>query len=1167
MSNLKRFLALALAMIMIVTGMAMNVSAYKATDVDVSDKDGQELAYAIDVLSGLGVIRGVEEELDANGNVLSIVFDGDRPVTRQEFALFTARIRTANPEWFKVGNTTPAETIFPDVKDENFFAAINDCITNGIINGYPDGTFKPTAIVTLEEAIKMLVSALGYTGLSYPMGYLAKAAEPKVALLGPYTLETGGFYLDYGKDGLKPSDALTRNDMAKLLYNYLLSNYDRLDMVWNAVDARYESRSVPDPVLKTFGIEKIVGYITGAEDYFVDMYIKDYNQSGYPIEFDGSNTWVKDTTQASRAQWDIEISYGTTRVFKAATTIDNWEWVEWKNDKGEVQFVQWVNKPKTVAAEDGWKTATLRTKRSILGFVDEDGKVLDADYLLGLKVIAYRDLRKNPTYEIKIPASKILGTKDEVDISKGASSYGKRNITTVTTVPVVRVNEVSSITLPTTPDGDVIKYLQANWGDYYDRSDLQNYHLYMFNDHPDENNLWTELSWNGGYYGEEGGRYRELAKFAGNKANYRLEYVYNGIQSDGLPEFFYIFRPFRVGVRVADDNGIRMSRPLQANGGEYRRYETRAGYTPLKVNDKASGEKVDFTVGDCYFYTWAGVHLDIYGKLDKKEKLIVTDIRGYNATFNNLELAVFNFDNSSSRALGAFELAHGRLSVGHTYTLFYDPETSKAIYARRTAQPPAPQYSPTKYGVVVDVVTGTGGPAPGYVSGGVGFVARIFDAQTGLTRNIVITQVDANYNNATSAIVAGLLGKYIRLVELEGGAYSVCTTTNTNFAKTSSDETVAGVNEYFNGVVGSPTSIDPVNNIFPAASSIITGDSSVGYDALTLAHIQNQALVNSNTKIVLYSSTVTPATVSNTNPYAVFITPSQLRSFLTSTTSFQKDLVFVGRTPYVGQANYIFLTTTKDNLTSDVIINNEGYGVLSSPLGQGTIIVDGKQYNTSVAMMYRGAKLEAVDVYSTGSLPDGAFVKLTGGADVKHGDYTYKEAKVLDSSLEGTSWKEGQVDIWGRLGSRVGEFNGGAKVSAILAAAPSNGTNTFDDGNIIQYIGKVVAYNEGNTISIDTGSTPRSFALDGKNTFRVLVAWGTDKVASVAPDTGPKAIKAFTNADYRRNDTAPITDVTAVIYTDKSSNVVVSVTLIVKTSGSTYSHDNTWNWARLWPWE
>ena len=59
---------------------------------------------------------------------------------------------------------------------------INVAVTMGIINGYPDGTFKPENPVTYAEALKMILAAIGYvpegfTPLYWPVTWVIKAHE------------------------------------------------------------------------------------------------------------------------------------------------------------------------------------------------------------------------------------------------------------------------------------------------------------------------------------------------------------------------------------------------------------------------------------------------------------------------------------------------------------------------------------------------------------------------------------------------------------------------------------------------------------------------------------------------------------------------------------------------------------------------------------------------------------------------------------------------------------------------------------------------------------------------------------------------------------------------------------------------------------------------------
>jgi predicted DNA-binding antitoxin AbrB/MazE fold protein len=51
---------------------------------------------------------------------------------------------------------------FPDVKEEWFAQYVCFAKQKGIINGYPDGTFKPGQSIAFSEAAKIIVSTFGY---------------------------------------------------------------------------------------------------------------------------------------------------------------------------------------------------------------------------------------------------------------------------------------------------------------------------------------------------------------------------------------------------------------------------------------------------------------------------------------------------------------------------------------------------------------------------------------------------------------------------------------------------------------------------------------------------------------------------------------------------------------------------------------------------------------------------------------------------------------------------------------------------------------------------------------------------------------------------------------------------------------------------------------------
>ena len=106
---------------------------------------------AVNVLNKLGVINGYDD-----GS-----FKPNNNVTRAEFTAMLLRTRGMG----NVGSTSLENPPFPDVTTPDVSWAIANIRTArelGIINGYDDGTFKPNNNVSYEEAVKMIVCALGY---------------------------------------------------------------------------------------------------------------------------------------------------------------------------------------------------------------------------------------------------------------------------------------------------------------------------------------------------------------------------------------------------------------------------------------------------------------------------------------------------------------------------------------------------------------------------------------------------------------------------------------------------------------------------------------------------------------------------------------------------------------------------------------------------------------------------------------------------------------------------------------------------------------------------------------------------------------------------------------------------------------------------------------------
>jgi len=94
---------------------------------------------------------------------------------------------------------------FPDVTDEWFAPYVCFAEEMGIVSGYPDGTFKPADTVNYVEALKMVFEAYGLVGSEQTdpwfQKYVDKAVDMDVLLIG-----------------IQLTEEFSRGDMAELIY-------------------------------------------------------------------------------------------------------------------------------------------------------------------------------------------------------------------------------------------------------------------------------------------------------------------------------------------------------------------------------------------------------------------------------------------------------------------------------------------------------------------------------------------------------------------------------------------------------------------------------------------------------------------------------------------------------------------------------------------------------------------------------------------------------------------------------------------------------------------------------------------------------------------------------------------------------------------------------------
>lgn len=145
MKTFRKIISLFIAFTMIVS---MCTSIAFAQDVKFSDVADDHVHYgAIYNLVNRGVLNGYEDG----------TFKPENTITRAEFAkvIMVSELGDAN-----ISSSLVAK--FSDTNGHWANRYIAAAVNAGIINGYPEGTFKPDNTVTYAEAVKMVVCALGY---------------------------------------------------------------------------------------------------------------------------------------------------------------------------------------------------------------------------------------------------------------------------------------------------------------------------------------------------------------------------------------------------------------------------------------------------------------------------------------------------------------------------------------------------------------------------------------------------------------------------------------------------------------------------------------------------------------------------------------------------------------------------------------------------------------------------------------------------------------------------------------------------------------------------------------------------------------------------------------------------------------------------------------------
>lgn len=179
------------------------VQANRSTFQDVKSHWSEN---EVEKMITLGYIKG------SNGQ-----FRPDDSITRGEFVALMVRVLGLE--------TNPDETDFNDVSSDDWFAPyISSAVSQGIIKGYDDGTFKPQNPITREEISSLLSSIIDLKLSEEEVEEILSEFKDQVSPWArPYVAKTvkSGLLKGFPDNSFKGSSEATRAQSAVMLLRFL----------------------------------------------------------------------------------------------------------------------------------------------------------------------------------------------------------------------------------------------------------------------------------------------------------------------------------------------------------------------------------------------------------------------------------------------------------------------------------------------------------------------------------------------------------------------------------------------------------------------------------------------------------------------------------------------------------------------------------------------------------------------------------------------------------------------------------------------------------------------------------------------------------------------------------------------------------------------------------
>lgn len=211
----KRFISIVMAAMMIIS--IIPLTAFAADETTASDLSGHWAENVITEWMDYGIINGYEDGTIRPNN----------KITRAEMTAMLDRV---------MDYQTKADNTFSDLGDSWYTDVILKANAAGVISGYPDGTVKPDATITRQEAVAMFSRVLSLDTKNAPEATFTDNADVADWAKDAVNAMAAADYI-HGSDGqFRPNDGITRAEVVTILNNIFDKLYQKAGEYTGDVD-------------------------------------------------------------------------------------------------------------------------------------------------------------------------------------------------------------------------------------------------------------------------------------------------------------------------------------------------------------------------------------------------------------------------------------------------------------------------------------------------------------------------------------------------------------------------------------------------------------------------------------------------------------------------------------------------------------------------------------------------------------------------------------------------------------------------------------------------------------------------------------------------------------------------------------------------------------------